>query len=141
MCLPRKLTFFRRTLKRSTWHCLPRMLLWGRMGGASNWRTTCTECPHWRAKFQGCNPSSDLALGVLLECAHLRFDGIGMRHGLGEAGRPNSLPGLAAARILAEMKAAFGGAVSTIVWVGVRYFPGTKSDLRIQVAVPRWQRR
>ena len=42
-----------------------------------------------------------------------------MRHGLGEAGRPNSLPGLAAARILAEVRAAFGGAVSTIVWLGV----------------------
>jgi hypothetical protein len=89
------------------------------MGGASNWRTTCTECPHWQAKFHGCNPSSDLALGVLLECAHLRFDGIGMRHSLGEAGHPNSLLGLAAARILAEVKAAFGGAVSAVVWLGV----------------------
>ena len=32
--------------------------------------------------------------------------------------RPNSLPGLAAATIVAEVKAAIGGAVPT-VWVGV----------------------
>jgi len=60
----------------------------------------------------------DIALGSLLGCAHRRFDGIGGRHGLGEAGRPNSLPGLAAAKIVAEVKAAIGGAVPT-VWVGV----------------------
>ena len=60
----------------------------------------------------------DLALGVLLRCAHSRFDGIGGGHSLGEASRPNSLPGFAAAGIVAEVKAAIGGAVPT-VWVGV----------------------
>ena len=47
----------------------------------------------------------DLALGVLLRCAHCRFDGIGGRHSLREAAHPNSLPGFAAAGIVAEVKA------------------------------------
>ena len=74
----------------------------------------------------------------MLGCAHRWFDGIGGRHSLGEAARPNSLLGLAAAGIVAEVKAATGGTVPTI-WVDV--------NLTVILGVPnlifvsRWQYR
>ena len=98
--------------------------------------TTCSlHSISWR-DFKGAI-ILDLALGVLLRCAHLRFDGIGRRHSLGEAARPNSFPACPAARVVAEGKAAIGACNSIGVAVnltGIFRAPNL-------ILMPRWQSR